>query len=574
MLTAFKKFLEPPVFEDAEQNRVGHLLHTITLGAWMLVIAMIAVSIIIPTLAIRSIPAAVVLVILNIIATYLTRKGYTQFASVTFTLALIAVITYISLSFVAQPRPYILFFGWIIVFTGLLLGKRAATGTAVYFAILQTTLVVLSENGIIEPVNAQTSPLGNTLVLVVGFFLISSTINLAAKSIESLYEKSKSNEHELEQGNQELTSLTNSLEQRIADRTSELEKANLRIEKRAKQFQTISQVSRVIISTKNLEELLPQITQVVSQQFGFYHVGIFLMDLNKEYAILSAANSSGGERMLARSHKLKIGETGIVGNVAKTGKVRIALDTGADAIYFNNPDLPETRSEMALPLAQADGEIIGVLDIQSTVPNAFYQEDVEILTTLADQVSIAIDNARLFEESRKTILESEAAYRRDLKSGWNRYTHAQKLAGVRRSGLKTNFLSEPINLPGAGEVIRSGSPYNKKEEDNSVTNLTLPMSLRGELVGILNVKADREREWSADEMDIINAIMERAALSIENARLLEESRKIAEREHTIGEIAAKISSGTEIETILKTAVRELGSQINGAQITIEIGGGE
>lgn len=574
MLTAFKKFLEPPVFEDAEKNRVGNLLHTIALGTWMLIIAMIAVSIIIPTLAARSIPAAAVLVALNLIATYLTRRGYTEFASVTFTLALITVITYIGVSFVAQPRAYILFYGWIIVFTGLLLGKRAATGVAVYFAILQTILVLLSENGIIDPVNAQTSPLGNTLVLVIGFFLISSTINLASKSIESLYEKSKSNEDELEQSNQELISLTNSLEQRITDRTRELEKANLRIEKRAKQFQTISQVSRVIISTKNLEELLPQITQVVSQQFGFYHVGIFLIDLNKEYAILSAANSSGGERMLARAHKLKIGETGIVGNVAKTGKVRIALDTGADAIYFNNPDLPETRSEMALPLTQADGEIIGVLDIQSTVPNAFYQEDVEILTTLADQVSIAIDNARLFEESRKTILESEAAYRRDLKSGWNRYTHAQKLAGVRRSGLKTNFLSEPINLPGAGEVIRSGSPYNKKEEDSSATNLTLPMSLRGELVGILNVKADKERNWSADEMDIINAIMERAALSIENARLLEESRKIAEREHTIGEITAKISSGTEIETILKTAVRELGSQINGAQITIEIGGGE
>lgn len=574
MLTAFKKFLEPPVFEDAEQNRLGNLLHTITLGTWALIITMLAVSIIIPTLAARSIPAAAVLVILNLIAAYLTRKGYTEFASVTFTLALIAVITYISLSFVAQPRPYILFFGWIIVFTGLLLGKRAATGTAIYFAILQSILVILSENKIIEPVNAQTSPFGNTLVLIVGFFLISSTINLAIKSIESLYEKSKSNEHELEQSNQELISLTNSLEQRIIEHTVELEKANLRIEKRARQFQIISQVSRVIISTKKIEELLPQIAQVVSQQFGFYHVGIFLIDTNMEYAVLSAANSEGGKRMLERSHKLKIGQTGIVGDVAKTGKVRIALDTGADAIYFNNPDLPDTRSEMALPLSQENGEIIGILDIQSTVPNAFYQEDIEILTTLADQVSIAIDNARLFEETRKTILESEAAYRRGLKEGWAKYTRAQKLAGVRRSGLKTNFLSEPIDLPGAAEVMNSRSPYNQKEEGSNSANLTIPMNLRGELVGILNVKTDQQREWSSDEMDIINAIMERAALSIENARLLEESRKTAEREHTIGEITAKISSGTEIESILKTAVRELGAQINGAQVTIEIGGGE
>ena len=122
--------------------------------------------------------------------------------------------------------------------------------------------------------------------------------------------------------------------------------------------------------------------------------------------------------MLERSHKLRIGQTGIVGNVAKTGKVRIALDTGADAIYFNNPDLPDTRSEMALPLIQANGEIIGVLDIQSKTPNAFYQEDIEILTTLADQVSIAIANARLYEDTQKALIEADMVYRQDLKIGW------------------------------------------------------------------------------------------------------------------------------------------------------------
>ncbi|MDP1545373.1 MAG: GAF domain-containing protein [Anaerolineales bacterium] len=574
MLTAFKNLLQPPVFEDVEQNRLGGLLHTITLGAWLVIATMAAVTFIIPALAVRSIPAAMALFIINALATYLTRKGYARAASLTLVFALIAVVTYISISFVAQPRPYILFFGWIIVFTGLILGRKAATGTAIYFAILQVSLILLADRGVIEPVDAQSSPAGNALVFVVGFLLISSTINLASKNIQNLNEQGKRNELELEQNNKELLELTNSLEQRILYRTRELENANVRIEKRAKQFQTISQASRVIISTKDLEELLPQITQVISQQFGFYHVGVFLVDLNKEYAVLRAANSAGGARMLARTHKLKIGQTGIVGDVAKTGKVRIALDTGADAAYFNNPDLPETRSEMALPLLQANGEIIGVLDIQSAMPKAFYQEDIEILTTLADQVSIAIDNARLFEGTRKAILESEAVYRRDLKTGWKKYSRAQKLAGIHRSGSRTIFLSEPVHIPGANEVIRSGNVYREKEENTSSANLTIPMNLRGEIVGVLNVKTDDEREWSNDEMDIINAIMERAALSIENARLLEESRKNAEREHAIGEISAKISSGTEIETILKTAVRELGSQINGAQITIEIGSGE
>lgn len=575
MLTAFKKLLQPPLFDDPEQNRLARLLYTIMLGPWLIIITAAVVLIFTPTLSAEGLPAAFVLLIINGFTTYLVRQGYTQAASVILVVAWITIMTYVSVtSLSGQQRPIIIFFGWIIIITSLLLGRKAATGTAIYFAILQIVLTLIAGNGSFEVTNTQTSPLGNAVILGIGFFLISSTINLASKSILDLYEQSKINEQELEQNNKELMNFTNTLEERFSDRTKDLEIANIRIEKRARQFQTISQVSRVIVSTKNLQELLPQITQVVSQQFGFYHVGIFLIDTNKEYAFLSAANSEGGSRMLERSHKLKIGQTGIVGDVAKTGKVRIALDTGADAIYFNNPDLPDTRSEMALPLSKENGEIIGILDIQSTIPNAFYQEDIEILTTLADQVSIAIDNARLFEETRKTILESDAAYRRDLKEGWAKYTRAQKLAGVRRSGLKTNFLSEPIDLPGTAEVMRSRSPYNQKEEGGNSANLTIPMNLRGELVGILNVKTDQQREWSSDEMDIINAIMERAALSIENARLLEESRKTAEREHTIGEITAKISSGTEIESILRTAVRELGAQINGAQVTIEIGGGE
>lgn len=513
-------------------------------------------------------------IIINMIVTVLTRIGYVRAASIVFLLSLTATITFVSISFAAQPRPYILFFAWIIVFAGLLLGSNVATGTAVYFALLQTTLITMVENGIIQPVNAQFAPIANIFVLAVGFLLISSTINLASRSIQNLDRQNREDEQNLKSSNQELTSLTDNLEKRIDERTKELENANLRIEKRARQFQTISQVTRAIISTQNLQDLLPQIAQVISLQFDYYHIGIFLIDPNREYAVLSASNSEGGERMLERSHKLRIGQTGIVGNVAKTGKVRIALDTGADAIYFNNPDLPDTRSEMALPLFQSNGEIIGVLDIQSTVPNAFYQEDIEILTTLADQVSVAIANARLYEDTQKALIEAEMVYRQELKVGWEKFSRSQKLAGIRRRGMKSSFLAHPLELPGAKEATQSGDVYQEKAESTGVSQITMPVKLRGEAVGILNLKASNNREWSADEMDIINAIVERAALAIENARLLDESRKIAERERAISDISAKIGKGTEIETILKTAVRELGSQISGAQVTVEIGGGD
>ena len=104
---------------------------------------------------------------------------------------------------------------------------------------------------------------------------------------------------------------------------------------------------------QNLNEVFPAATELISQRFGFYHVGIFLIDQNREYAILQAANSEGGKRMLQRSHRLKLG-TGVVGFCAQMGQHRIALDVGADAVYFNNPDLPETRSEVALPMKIAE----------------------------------------------------------------------------------------------------------------------------------------------------------------------------------------------------------------------------
>ena len=361
------------------------------------------------------------------------------------------------------------------------------------------------------------------------------------------------------------------LEQRVEQRTQDLTKANYVNEHRAQMFQAIAQVTRAIISTQNLQDLLPQITQVISQQFGYYHIGIFLIDANSEFAVLSATNSEGGQKMIDREHKLRVGHTGIVGNVAGTGKPRIALDTGSDAIFFNNPDLPETRSEMALPLFRGGQQIIGVLDVQSTEANAFSQDDVQILATLADQVAIAIANARLYEETQTALLESSMLYRRNIQAGWIKFTRAQKLSGIRKQGVKASLLFEHMDLPGSKEVTQFGNIYQKKadENDNSAQT-TIPMKLRGEVVGLLNIKASSGQEWSADEMDIINAIMERAALSIDNARLLSESRKTAEKERVIGEISSKVSSYTNRDNILQAAAAEIGRAMPGAEVVIQL----
>ena len=361
-----------------------------------------------------------------------------------------------------------------------------------------------------------------------------------------------------------LRELLQELESRVEQRTAELASANEKNERRAKQFESISQIAATISSTRDLNTLLPQITTAISREFGFYHAGIFLLDSRKEYAVLSAANSEGGQKMLANIHRLRVGETGIVGYVTNTGRPRVALNTGQDAVFFNNPFLPDTHSEIALPLKVGE-EIIGALDVQSTVENAFGQEDINILTALADQVSIAIQNARQYEETRKALAESVATARQFVQTGWQQFTKSQKIAGIRHTGARGTILYTNKN----GENEASHSSIEQGRLKNRGVSLSLPVKLRGEIIGVVDVHSVDNRKWDQDELDIVNAILERAAIAMENARLLAESQKRASKERTIGEISAKISAQSDIDQLLKAAAQELNRALPGADIAIQ-----
>ena len=358
--------------------------------------------------------------------------------------------------------------------------------------------------------------------------------------------------------------LLQDLEKRVEERTRELMLANERNERRAKQFEYISQVAATISSTRDLETLLTQITTAISTKFGFYHTGIFLLDPRREYAILSAANSEGGKRMLARNHRLKVGETGIVGFVTGTGKARVALDTGQDAVYFNNPDLPETRSEIALPLLDGD-VVIGALDVQSVEQNAFDQEDINILTALADQVSIAIQNARQYEETRKALAESMTASRQFISSGWQKFTIGQKISGIRRTGARTEIIYTENNKEEKESPIFAGSNGNTNDDGL----VSLPIKLRGVEIGVVDVRTGDSHSLDQDEMDIIHAIMERAAIAMENARLLQESQRQTAKEQKIGEVTARIGASINIRNVLQVAVEELGRALPGSEVVIQ-----
>jgi len=350
------------------------------------------------------------------------------------------------------------------------------------------------------------------------------------------------------------------LEERVDERTARLAAATEESEKRAQQFEAIALVGNAISSLRSLDDILPRITELISQQFGYYHAGIFLNDANNEYAVLSAANSEGGQHMLQRGHRLKIGEEGIVGRVTSAGQPHIALDVGDDAVYFDNPDMPNTRSEIALPLT-IENTIVGALDVQSTEEAAFSEEDIKTLSLLATQVSLAIENARLFDQARKSLAESEALYRQYIRQAWNRLPKEQNLAGFRYTARGATPI-EPKSL------TSRGTARTKETVDDNIPRISVPISIRGENIGTLSVQVPDVKNINDDQMDLVNAVAERVALSAENARLFEETTRRAERERLVSDITVKIRSTNNPDEMIKIALNELQTALGATNVQL------
>jgi GAF domain-containing protein len=264
--------------------------------------------------------------------------------------------------------------------------------------------------------------------------------------------------------------------------------------------------------------------------------------------------------MLARNHRLRVGEEGIVGYTTARGKPHIAMDVGADAVYFNNPDLPDTHSEMALPLISKN-IIVGALDVQSTETAAFTDEDIQMLSLLADQVSLAIENARIFDESRKALAESEIISRRTTRDAWDRLPEQQKLLGYRYNVSGASPLKELVKI---AERDLSKSKGSQAE----TTQAVVPIELRGQVIGTLVVQSPIGNEWTADQLDLIKAVADRVALSAENARLFEETTARAEREKLVSDITSKIRSHNDPQSMIQTAINELRSALGATHVEV------
>ena len=383
----------------------------------------------------------------------------------------------------------------------------------------------------------------DTAPLFLGIF--AAAAGLRQDNLYNTYEQLKQREQELE-------NTQSQLEQRVQERTHELVVTNQQMTKRAEQLKLVADVAKSAIAIQNADRLLPYIAELVSQSFNIYHVGIFLLDEQNQYAVLEASNTEGGLIMLKRGHRLKVGEQGIVGFVTSRGQPRITLDVGQDAVFFDNPDLPKTRSELALPLKIGE-RVIGALDLQSTEERAFSDDDISVLDILADQLAIAIQNARSAESARRALLETEVATSQLSGEVWKDYAEKSRTKGYRYDGVKPEPLANKDNTLDEKDV------------------LSVPVQLRGQTIGRLKLKdTDVNRKWTDDERAIIESTAERVALAMEGARLLDEAQKRAARETFLSEIGTKLGTSFQLDSILRDTVEELGQTLHDSTVSFQL----
>lgn len=560
-MDSFRKFFAAPNFpEDEDKTRAATLLNTI---GWS-ILFFVAIVLLVRTILrndvnlseVNWILSAVIVAIASIL--YVSNRGHVRTASFLLVITIWGGLSYVA--WVADGIRDVAFFAYSlpILIAGLLVGWRSAAVVTGFSVLSGWALAYAESVQWFQP--TLDTPINFARDMTAVFALIGVLIYLMITSLQNALRRSRRVADELSTSNRALDELQTSLQQQVEERISELRK-------RATQLEAVSSVARTIASVQDINTLLPAISKLVSQQFGFYHVGIFLLDSQRRQAVLQAANSPGGLRMLSRQHSLPLDLHSIVGYATSRGEPRIALDVGADFVYFDNPDLPNTRSEMAIPLRVA-GTVIGTLDVQSTETNAFSEEDISVLTTLADQLAIAIENARLFGETQKALLESRALFEKYTQQEWTSFARQVKPNGFVFDGkhvapLEGHSRREPIKA-----VLQTGSLARERASGT----LAVPIKLRGQTIGVIDIRAKNgQRAWKPDEITMLEAAAERAALALENARLIDSAQRRAARERAIGDITSRIGAVSNLESILQTAVEELGRKIGGAtEVTLEI----
>jgi len=379
--------------------------------------------------------------------------------------------------------------------------------------------------------------------------------------------------------------------------------------RRAEQLLTTSEIAREA-TTGNLDinETLKRLVDLIKERFGFYHSSIFLLDSLGQFAVLRESTGEAGAQLKAKSHKLAVGSASIIGQTTLRAEPVVVGDVTKEAIYYPNPLLPNTISELGIPLKIGD-RVYGALDVQSVEANAFSQEDINILRVLADQLTVTIQNANLYTKTQQTLerhrilqqvstaagqnLTFEDAIRNSVQTLQKVFpqerisllipTSSGNLKLSSYAGYSSTEIAEDEKKLGEGLLGKVGSekavqmvadvPVDKASTlmfPQSRSFLGVPIVYANRLLGVVDLENSEPGVYDENDQEIVSTLASNLATLIANIELVDQIKLQVERQRQLYEISSKIRRSTDVETIMRTSLSEICTALNIRKASIEL----
>jgi GAF domain-containing protein len=367
-------------------------------------------------------------------------------------------------------------------------------------------------------------------------------------------------------------------------RISELESTGEISEERVKLATLTTQISSDVLRRTELSDTLNSTVTVIRDQYPkAYHVQIFLLDESRRTARLAASTGEVGKLLLERQHSLPVGSVSVIGQVTSSGAPIVSRAGSTETVHRRNEFLPETVVEAAFPL-RIGGLVIGALDMQSKTDEAFREGDLPIFQSMADQIAIAIDNARLFEQietrakenqqlaeqANAALREVERLNRQLTEQSWADYiadqgenpglTYDVQVDVMRKRAEWTPTLTEAMRV---NEIVQTPT--------SDGLTLTVPIAVRGQVIGAMEFELEGDDALSPEDVELVTAVSERLGLAVEGARLYEESRRAAQREAALNTISSRLQATNTVNTVLTEAARGLQESLGANKVAIRLG---
>jgi len=354
-------------------------------------------------------------------------------------------------------------------------------------------------------------------------------------------------------------------------------------QRRARQLEAAAVIAETSASALSLNALLNVVVERIRDAFGFYHAQVFLIEPDGRLAKLQASTGRAGVALMARGHALRVGSQSMVGQTAFLGEPIVVNDTALSGVWRPNELLPDTRAEVTLPL-KVGNAVIGVLDVQSVQINMFQPEDVRTLQVMTQQLATTIEktrlvdelqarageNEQLFQEAQASLRQVEDLNRRLTREGWSEYIAARRLGGTMGYTLEGEDIDRDASWTAPMRQAYIGEQSVVVRQGTNAQIAAVPLRVRGEVIGVLEVERGGNRPWTDDELDMAETLVDRLALAVENARLYEQATQATEREQVINKIAQDVQAAETIDQILQAALTELGSVLGASRGIVQI----